>query len=320
MLHGSENLFVAGSVEEHPCRITIDTGSNISIIRPDVLSEQEQTHIQPVSQSIRTVTGEKAPIQGKGDLHVRIGSQEAVHPMWIADIQDECILGVDFLELHGCMVDLADSVLHINGEEVPLQKTNCSLAETKTYCAVLDSTVSLPPHSECVALAKVPGLQSGGVKWGILEPHRNETTSAQGVLVGRTLIDLHQSTAVVRLMNLTGQRRKFKKGTEIANCEPVESVKLSQNEAQDAEPGAVVLPMHLKKLYEQSTAGLTPDRCQQVYNLLKRYLHIFSAGSRDLGRTDVIKHQIDTQGARPACPAATSSTPFCQERRAESHY
>ena len=40
-------------------------------------------------------------------------------------------------------------------------------------------------------------------------------------------------------------------GTEIANCEPVESVKLSQNEAQDAEPGAVVLPMHLKELYEQ---------------------------------------------------------------------
>ena len=57
--------------------------------------------------------------------------------------------------------------------------------------------------------------------------------------------------------------------------------------------------MHLKELYERSTAGLTSDRCQQVYNLLKRYSHIFSAGSRDLGRTDVIKHQIDTQGTRP---------------------
>ena len=128
VLHGPENLFVAGSVEEHPCQITIDTGSNISIIRPDVLSKQEQIRIQPVTQSLRTVTGEKAPIQGRGDLHVRIGSQEAVHPMWIADIQDECILGLDFLELHGCMVDLRDSVLHISGEEVPLQKTgSCNL-------------------------------------------------------------------------------------------------------------------------------------------------------------------------------------------------
>ena len=88
-----------------------------------------------------------------------------------------------------------------------------------------------------------------------MEPHTSETISAlQGVLVGRTLIDLHQSTAVVRLMNLTGQRCKFKKDTEIANCEPVESVKLSQK-AQDTEPGAVVLPMHLKELYERSRAG-----------------------------------------------------------------
>ena len=32
------------------------------------------------------------PIPGKGDLRIKIGSQEAVHPMWVADIQDECIL------------------------------------------------------------------------------------------------------------------------------------------------------------------------------------------------------------------------------------
>ena len=68
VVHGAENPFVAGSVKEHTCHLTIDTGSNISIIRPDVLSEQEQTCIQPVSQSICTVTGEKAPIQGKGDI------------------------------------------------------------------------------------------------------------------------------------------------------------------------------------------------------------------------------------------------------------
>ena len=55
------------------------------------------------------------------------------------------------------------------------------------------------------------------------------TSALQGVLVGRTLVDLYQPTAVVRLMNLTGQRCKVRKGTEIANCEPVESVKVSHN-------------------------------------------------------------------------------------------
>jgi len=222
-LHGLDNLSVAGSVEGHSCQFTIDTGSNISIIRPDILPEQQQQTIQPVSQSFRTVTGDKAPILGKGDLHVRIGSQEAVHPMWIADIEDECILGLDFLELHSCRLDLRDSVLYLNGDEIPLLKTgNCSVASAKTYRAVLDTTISLPPHSECVAPARVEGLQSSELKWGILEPQIKDATCAlQGLIVGRTLVDLHQSTAVVRLMNLSGQRRKVKKGTEVANCEPI---------------------------------------------------------------------------------------------------
>ena len=87
-VHGAENPFVVGSVEDHPCHLTIDTGSNISIIRPDVLSKQKQSLIQPVNQSIRTVTADKIPIQGKGDLRIKIGSHGAVHPMWFSDIQD----------------------------------------------------------------------------------------------------------------------------------------------------------------------------------------------------------------------------------------
>ena len=61
VVHGAENPFVAGRVVEHPCHLTIDTGNNLSIILPDVLSKQKQTLVQPVSQSISTVTGEMVP-------------------------------------------------------------------------------------------------------------------------------------------------------------------------------------------------------------------------------------------------------------------
>ena len=137
------------------------------------------------------------PIQGKGDLRLKIGSQEAVHPMWIADIQDECILGLDFLELHGCMVDFGDSVLHISGNEIPLQKMgSCSL---KAYRTVLDTTVSLPPPSECVAKLE---LQSGEAKWEMLEPHRLDTTSVlQGVPAGRIQVNSCKPKAVIRHMH-----------------------------------------------------------------------------------------------------------------------
>ena len=32
VVHGAENPFVGGSLEDHPCHLTINTGSNVSII------------------------------------------------------------------------------------------------------------------------------------------------------------------------------------------------------------------------------------------------------------------------------------------------
>ena len=59
-----------------------------------------------------------------------------------------------------------DSVLYLNGDEIPLLKTEegCSVASAKTYRAVLDTTISLLPHSECVAPARVEGLQSSELR------------------------------------------------------------------------------------------------------------------------------------------------------------
>ena len=285
------------------CQLTIDTGSNISIIRPDVLCEQQRSQIQPVSQTIRTVTGEKAPIRGKGWLHIKIGSQEVQHPMWVADIQDDCILGLDFLQLHRCVVNVADGILLYKGEEVPLQRPGPS--PPRTYRAVLDSPVSLPPYSESVATAQVDGLpQSSRLRWGIMEPAAGSKEAGgalRGLLLGRTLVDLHIPSAVVRLLNPTGQRRKLKKGTEVARCELVESVCVPQEEAEapEASPEPADLPAHLQELYKRSTAQLSSDQSQQVYSLLQRFSNLFSSGPHDIGKTDVVKHTIDSQGAAP---------------------
>ena len=42
------------------------------------------------------------------------------HDMVIADIKDECILGTDFLTPNRCVVDLKNSVLIVNNEQIPL--------------------------------------------------------------------------------------------------------------------------------------------------------------------------------------------------------
>ena len=84
----------------------MDTGSNISIVRPDILSGEDQNLIEPVNSCLRTVTGERAPIHGKGQLQLGIGSLLVPQELWVADIHDDCIRGLDFLQSNDCLVNL----------------------------------------------------------------------------------------------------------------------------------------------------------------------------------------------------------------------
>ncbi len=55
------------------------------------------------------------------------------HEMWIADITDQCILGICFLQAHGCRVDMQEGALFVG--EVPL---NTPSGATLTLVDVLN--------------------------------------------------------------------------------------------------------------------------------------------------------------------------------------
>ena len=58
------------------------------------------------------------------------------------------------------------------------------------------------------------------------------------------------------------------------------------------------LPEPLKGLWERSAEQLTEDEGVAVADLLYRYKDVFSLSEQDLGRTNLIGHQIDTGDAR----------------------
>lgn len=66
-----DSLMALGMISGTPCEITVDTGSNISIVRSD-LSVINQDLFQPVHSYNQTVTGEQASIHGKGRLELGI--------------------------------------------------------------------------------------------------------------------------------------------------------------------------------------------------------------------------------------------------------
>ncbi len=235
-----DGLVATGTLDGSGCQITIDTGSNISIIRPDVLRRGEiKKRMEPVDSCLRTVTGEKTPIRGRIQLQLGMGSFQAPHEMWVADISDECILGLDFLQAHGCQVDVRDGVLHVGGEEVPLGKP--STTPTRTCCRIVaQGSITVPPFSEAIISAKLLDTPDGG-KWGIVEPDRH-AVHAVSLLVGKTLVDVRKAGIPVRVLNLSQDAQNIRGGTVVATCYPVTSVlgKQEQSKAGERIPPATM--------------------------------------------------------------------------------
>ena len=244
---------------------------------------------------LRTVSGERAPIHGTMMLDITIGSKTFHQKVWVADVVDECLLGLDFLVSHECQVDLKDGILYIGGEEVPLAKPGAALSEPRCFRAVTSRTVSVAPYSEAILCTQVVGL-GGDERWGIVEAAGSSGQVVEGVLVGRTLVDLQQPEVPVRVMNLSDQPRTISKGTDLAACEELCSVQPFRPHKGSA---LDEMPPHLAELYEKSIEGLTQAEAEQVRKLLVEYADVFSRGSEDLGRTDLVKHHIRTGDAIP---------------------
>ena len=117
MIRGfTESLVISGNIEGASCDMVIDTGSKITIVRPDVLqrvSKDADIEVHPVNCLLWTVTGETTPVRCRGKLTLQLGNFKAVHDVWVADIENECILGLDFLISNDCVVDVQECCLRI---------------------------------------------------------------------------------------------------------------------------------------------------------------------------------------------------------------
>ena len=90
---------------------------------------------------------------------------------------------------------------------------------------------------------------------------------------------------------------------EIAKCELLDSVRtplVRRSTATSPEKSLDDgIPDHLVALYNKSTQDLDVNAKEQVRKLLCEYADIFSRDQSDLGRTDLVKHTIETGDAHP---------------------
>lgn len=138
-----DSCYLPVMVEGVPCSALLDTGSTVTVVRPDVVPGG--TQLEPTLVRLRTVTGELAPMKGRGELSVTVGGRTLYHPVWIAAVQDQCILGLDFLRAAGCQLDLLRGTVCFQGGSV-----------TTLFPRVLPDTGLGPPAANAIETVVTP--------------------------------------------------------------------------------------------------------------------------------------------------------------------
>ncbi|XP_023702529.1 uncharacterized protein LOC111861847 [Cryptotermes secundus] len=210
--------------------------------------------------------------------------------MWVfvANITDELILGLDILRAYDASVDIGRQTLRLAEEEVSLWSPG---AGPRPSNLVVAKDHVIPARSEGIVMAKMKNHL--GVENGLVEPSP-QAHPPEGIYVARTLVQDCQEVPV-RVMNVTQKDQKLRRGSPLAHCEPVTLVALP-------EVGRPPAPGLTPKLADVTTAAkphLSPGEFQELEDLVSEYADIFAQDNEDYGRTNRVYHRIDTGEARP---------------------
>ncbi|KAJ8358108.1 hypothetical protein AAFF_G00032830 [Aldrovandia affinis] len=175
---------------------------DITVSEPTVVvGRAGGTPVEPTAVQLRTVTGELAPLVGKSMLTVTVGGRAVRHPVWIAAVQEPCILGLDFLKATGCQLDLERGTLRLQeGPAVKMAPVITSTTPPVRLAYTASAPAQLPQVGEEGLLAAVrevwrkncDGLdpQQQGQLWQLLRDFQDSFAMSEGE-VGRTELVQH---------------------------------------------------------------------------------------------------------------------------------
>ena len=303
---GDQGLFIATKIEEQSINMLVDTDASVTVINKvmfDKLYPSSSNVLEPVQLNLVTATGEIAPFYGKKIVEIKIGNYVFNHEILVADIQNDGILGVDFLSPNKIDVLLSKSCLQIKGKKIPCFHFDKKLKPTVCRVTVTED-ILVPPGSEILVKGKIidPVIN---METGLVGSLKN--IDKTGLMMAYGLVNVENEIIPLRLMNATDTVCKVKKNTITARLEAVDPKNSVVTETKDLNDKVDVnnvcttqdIPPHLTELYENSCKNLNELEKTKFRALLIKFKDAFSKHPKDIGTTPLIEHTIDTGDATP---------------------
>ncbi|XP_050739169.1 uncharacterized protein LOC127009845 isoform X2 [Eriocheir sinensis] len=269
-----------GSVDE-PGRLVGSAERTLG--RPDMPAA---TRLQDAPQRLCGVTGHCVQSEGPVEARIGVGSAVERRPRDVADRDEPCVLGLDYLPQDEACADLGRELERLRGQAPLLPKVGCAevVAAERLHLAPGTEARVLCCRSDAMpaegTVESTEGLQLPG-----------------GVAAGGSLEGAGEESVTVLVANSSDEARKVPAGAKLGTCEEVEQLEEPSGSAESA--AVRPLPNFLEDSAHRSAAHLTEAQTK-VRHTLARYADVFSGGGLDLpGCTGLVKHNISTGNGAP---------------------
>ncbi|KFD60836.1 hypothetical protein M514_11409 [Trichuris suis] len=281
----------------------VDTGAGRTLISSDVF-HRVRGRVALRGSAVRLVLadGSPLPVVGEARLRIRLASKNFPIDAVVVDrLHYSVLLGIDFLTLHGFVVDLKRNVLSCEGvhAQVPLVLREGDQPNCVEECVYIAEDRNIAPRSTAAVSCSIKRTFSGDA---IFESSHH--CERQGGYAARSLATVLNGRFRTFILNPTQQEFCVKKGALLGKLTGIEtedacSAALATTNVNQMSHSSLNDEV-MKLAREAAGASLDERQISMLFGVLWNYRNVFAVGKRDLGRTKVLHHKITlTGGARP---------------------
>ena len=297
----SRGYYLPGKLTSKTLKYLVDTGCTNTVLSTSMfneLPEHVRAGLRAVSGSATAANGNSIPTHGWIKLKGRIRNQPIETDFMVADILEDAILGLDFLEKEEATISFKTAELTYRGKKLVCVDHQGKPLMARVY---LPHAVQVPAHSEYILSGKIQQEVASDTVM------ITDLASQHNYLIGSSVNSLDRPAVYVRLLNPTGDTLQLPAGKLIAQATALEHTEvlptckdgpgIRNMTPQDLPP----IPTHLQEIWQGALKTCTTKlQRNRLHHLLTNYSDVFSANDHDVGCTPEMVHSIPTHpGAQP---------------------
>ena len=305
----SSALIVNGCISGRKTPMLVDTGSGVTLVGEKVWKElgSSPNGSAPLEEPARAVVvanGETLDVVGQVELLIELGGLAKKHMVLVArQLTHDCLLGADFLCQHNCIIDLQHRVLLAGDQTVTMCASDSNNGGDIQLCFVSLLETTVIPASCLIRLPVTVHRGDTTVSCDVIMEPLSKFNDQHSLLVAHSLTKANSDHTIVEILNLNSGPVTVHKNEKVGVLKPVVDV------CEWREAGKNVMNHRPRtarsrdmKWAEKMLAGaqdLSTTQKDAAMSLLAEFESSFAENNDDFGRTSLVYHGIDTQGATP---------------------